>query len=90
MIERKDIVNLNFLKKEACTGSYQGMRYKIELVEKQLIVSIWAGPYCSDVTPDEKKQFKEFEANEQNLDLVVDWLNEEYLNQEETWKQVTY
>ena len=43
MIDKKDIVNLNFLKKEACTGSYQGMRYKIELVGKVLIVSIWAG-----------------------------------------------
>lgn len=58
MIDKKDIVNLNFLKKEACTGSYQGMRYKIELVGKVLIVSIWAGPYCSDVTPDEKSRLK--------------------------------
>ena len=30
MIERRDVMPINFLKKERFTGSYKGMRYRME------------------------------------------------------------
>jgi hypothetical protein len=84
MIERKDILSLNFYKKEKFNGSYRGMRYRIEKStddseDKNDIfkVSAWPGPYIYSVTPDEKKTAASFPFSEEGLQQITDWLNEQ-------------
>ena len=63
MIEYTDVMPIPFLKKEAFTGSYQGMRYRIKKKEvpinenseettTKLSVFIWPQPFCFDKTED--------------------------------------
>ena len=63
MIDLKDVMPISFLKKEPFTGSFQGMRYRIEKQEADneptvLKTTIWPQPFCFDKTPDEKKSEK--------------------------------
>ena len=64
MIERTDIFNINFYKKERFHGSYKGMHYRIEKYEPEegdtvLRVTVWPGPYNFDTTPDEQKKLRQ-------------------------------
>ena len=49
-IEKKDLLPLGFLKKSPYTGSFQGIRYRIEKQEegeeKSLLVYSWPEPYA--------------------------------------------
>ena len=60
MIERKDVMPVNFLKKENFTGSDTGMRYRMEKASKEeetvLKVTVWPEPYGYDATPPEHKR----------------------------------
>lgn len=80
MITRKDVMPVNFLKKENFTGSDTGMRYRMEKAQKDeetvLVVSAWPEPYCYDATPEEKKIRQEFSFNEEGIVAGVQWLNE--------------
>ena len=72
MLQLKDFMPVNFLKKEKYTGSCKGMRFRMEKFEKEgadapiLRVSVWPEPYSFDCTPEEEKEFLEickFEIN---------------------------
>ncbi|MGN0484053.1 MAG: GNAT family acetyltransferase [Lachnospiraceae bacterium] len=98
MIERKDLLSMPYYKKTHYTGSYKGMHYKIEKVEKDTAegekqpnfrVTIWPGPLNIEKTPDEKKQYQEFPFTKEGLDNICDWLNEQYQSQIEIWKKVS-
>ncbi len=83
MIERKDVMPVNFLKKEKFTGSYRGMRYRMEKAAKGeeetvLLVTVWPEPYGYDATPEEEKIHREFPFSEEGIRNGVDWLNEQY------------
>ena len=83
MIERKDVMPVNFLKKEKFTGSYRGMRYRMEKAAKGeeetvLFVTAWPEPYGFDATPEEEKIRQEFPFTEEGICSGVDWLNEQY------------
>lgn len=103
MIERKDIFSIPFYKKTHFSGSYLGMRYRIERIERSidqnpgqtdagpeketiLKATVFPGPYCFDFVPEEEKLSAEFEFSETGLNRVCDWLNEQYTNQKEKWK----
>ncbi len=81
MIERKDLLALNFYKKLPFTGSMKNMRYRIEKVTEDEIdmlkAWVYPKPFCFDATPDEKKSFKLFEFSEDGLLNVTGWLNEQ-------------
>ena len=62
MIERKDVMPVNFLKKEKFTGSYRGRRYRMEKAAKG----------------EEEKIHREFPFSEEGIRSGVDWLNEQY------------
>lgn len=57
MLQLKDFMPVNFLKKEKYTGSCKGMRFRMEKFEKEgeetpvLRVSVWPEPYSFDCTP---------------------------------------
>ena len=83
MIERTDIFNINFYKKERFHGSYKGMHYRIEKHEPEegdtvLRVTVWPGPYNFDTTPDEQKNCASYPFPEDGLTQVCDHLNEFY------------
>lgn len=93
MIERRDVMPINFLKKERFTGSYKGMRYRMEKAEREakeeeaadgggketvLRVTWWPEPYAFSATPDEQKTWKEFPFTEDGIVSGVEWLNEQY------------
>lgn len=82
MIERKDVMPVNFLKKEAFTGSDTGMRYRMEQLKKEemvlLLVTAWPEPYCFDATPEEEKVRAEFSFDEEGIMAGVEWLNSKH------------
>ena len=88
MIDRKDILSLNFYKKTKFTGSCQGMCYLIRKESKEdgsqmLKAYLWPGPYAFAATDDSLKQSEEFEFSDEGLSQVTAWLNlkiEEFKN----------
>lgn len=83
MIERKDVMPINFLKKEKFTGSFKGMRYRMEKgtvkedeAEKNiLMVTTWPEPYGYDATSEEQKTKGLFPFTEEGIVSGVEWLN---------------
>lgn len=83
MIERKDVMPINFLKKENFTGSFCGMRYRMakdtvkegEEEKTVLTVSVWPEPYCYAATPEEQKTEEQFPFTEDGIVSGVEWLN---------------
>lgn len=84
MIQRKDILSISYLKKSAFTGSFQGMRYRLEKAEDQegsfLKAALWAGPYSFEATLEEQKEYRRFGFSEEGVYEAVNWLNE-------TWEE---
>lgn len=83
MIERKDVMPINFLKKENFTGSYKGMRYRMEKVsgadgETVLCVVAWPEPYGYVATSEEVKIRNTFPFTEEGIVSGVEWLNEQH------------
>lgn len=89
MIDYKDVMPIPFLKKEAFTGSYQGMRYRMKKKEipvsensketlVKLSVHVWPQPFCFDKTDDALKTEKLFDFSADGIHAAVDWLNEMY------------
>lgn len=73
-IEKKDLLPLGFLKKSPYTGSFQGIRYRIEKQEegeeKSLLVYSWPEPYAFLHTPEEEKEKKSFPFSEEGLEEI--------------------
>ena len=58
MINREDILSMEYLKKTEYTGCHQGMRYRLEKKEteegKFLLVTVWPEPFNYFTTPEEE------------------------------------
>lgn len=84
VIERKDVMPVNFLKKENFNGSYRGMRYRMAKAEKEdaacLRVTAWPEPYGFDATPEDQKISEDFAFTEEGIVSGVEWLNGQYGN----------
>lgn len=83
MIERKDVMPINFLKKENFTGSYKGMRYRMEKLAQEdsetlLCVAAWPEPYGYDKTSEELKIRTNLPFTEEGIVEGVAWLNEQH------------
>jgi hypothetical protein len=82
MIERKDILSPEFLKKDAYTGSYQGIRYRISRVsegEKYLLQAVvWPEPYNFFHTEEKLKVSSSFPFTEEGINHAIDWMNQEW------------
>lgn len=98
MIQRSDILSMEYLKKTEYTGCYQGMRYRLEQVAgengKELKVTVWPEPYNFVKTPEEQKNSKCIpipdekenpDAMEDCLTDAVSWLNDQYFEQKDKW-----
>ena len=73
-INKTDLLPLSFLKKSPYTGSFRGIRYRIEKQEegeeKSLLVYTWPEPYAFSHTPEEEKEKKSFPFSEVGLEEI--------------------
>ena len=80
MINRKDLLALEFYKSTHFSGSDGDMRYRVfaDKEEKTIVsysATIWPGPFCYEATADELKETSTFPASEEGMCMLVDWLN---------------
>lgn len=92
MIQRNDILSIPFLKKSPFTGSYQGMRYRLERLAGEdetegLLVHIWEGPYSFDATSKDQCSSREFSFDESGICQSIQWLNACWSQEEERWRR---
>lgn len=93
MIEANDLFSIPFYKKTYFSGSYSGMRYRIEKGTRKedsgestvLKATIFPGPYCFDAVPEENKLSAEFEFSDAGIAAACDWLNEQYCSDKKKW-----
>lgn len=86
MIQREDILSIEFLKKTEFTGCYQGIRYRLEKIEKKseekeesfLQAVIWSEPFNYFSTPEEKKVKKVFSFSEEGIIEAIAWMNDKW------------
>ena len=90
MIQRDDILSMEYLKKTEFTGCHQGMRYRLEGVEseegKQLMVTVWPEPFNYFKTPDEQKTSTFFSFDEDGVMDAVAWMNDRLFEDKEKWE----
>lgn len=91
MIERADILSMEFLKKSEFTGGYKGMRYRVEKVvvdeENQLQATIWPEPFNFFTTPAEQKQSALFTFDEDGVVDAIAWMNDRYFEGKKQWEE---
>ncbi|MBO4749202.1 MAG: hypothetical protein J5546_02705 [Lachnospiraceae bacterium] len=91
MIDREDILSMEYLKKTEYTGCHQGMRYRLEKVEndegKKLLVTVWPEPFNYNSTPDEQKIKKEFTFDEDGVTDAIAWMNDLLFEKKDLWDQ---
>ncbi|MCB7303495.1 hypothetical protein NE683_03340 [Bariatricus massiliensis] len=83
MLKRMQLFPLNFYKKEKFNGSIGEMNFRLARKEKEaegektavLQGIVWRGPYCFDVTPDEKKEYREFPFGEEGIQEAMEWFD---------------
>lgn len=86
MIDIKKMCGIRFLKKKPFTGSYEGMRYRLQKTEDEeagtvtLNAAVWAGQFAYAATDDALKTFNSFEFTDDGFQACVDWLNEAFEN----------
>lgn len=79
------ILPLQFLKKSPFHGSFQSMRYRLIRQEDTLNLCIYPGPFGFDATPENKKQYYDFEFSEEGYDKAIELLNQKY--EETDWSK---
>lgn len=90
MINREDILSMEYLKKTEFTGCHKGMRYRLEGVagedgEKKLRVTVWPEPFNFFTTPEEEKESAEFFFGEDGVVDAVAWMNDRLFLEKEKW-----
>lgn len=89
MILRENILSMEYLKKAEFTGSFQGMRYRLEGImrgqEKVLKVTVWPEPFNYWKTPEEVKESEFFPFAEEGVVAAVEWMNARLAQEPEKW-----
>lgn len=82
MIQLDGMISIPFLKKTVFTGSNQGMNFMLKKESDdsgdKLRALAWPGPFIYSLTPEEKKEFCDFDFSQEGLKSAVQWLNEYY------------
>ena len=90
MIQRSDILSMEYLKKTEFTGGYKGMRYRLEGVSdetgKQLKVTVWPEPFNYFTTPQDQKQTAMFSFDEDGVVDAVAWMNDRYFEEKKRFE----
>lgn len=89
MIQRDDILSMEYLKKTEFTGCHKGMRYRLEKTEgdgeKKLKCTVWPEPFNFFTTPAEQKESELFVFEESGVEDAVAWMNSRFLAEKEKW-----
>lgn len=93
MIERSDLLSLNFYKSKPFTGSDGNLRYRVEKIEvpddsgeddgatkAMLQATVWPGPFAFAKTADEKKTRHTAAFSEEGMQDLVDWMNRQSID----------
>lgn len=97
LIQRDDILSMEYLKKTEFTGCHQGMRYRLEGIAdaegtaienggKKLLCTVWPEPFAFSKTPEEKKETAEFPFGEDGVAEAICWMNEMLSTKKEIWE----
>lgn len=93
MIQKSDILSMEYLKMSEFTGSFRGMRYRLERVsdgeEKKLKVTVWPEPFNFFTTPEEEKRSELFSFDEDGVTDAVDWMNDRYFEGKDRFEQAS-
>ena len=84
-VKKESFVPMAFFMKEAYTGSFKGMRYRVIKSEDQFEAVVYPEPYCFEATPDENKVKNTFPFTEEGRESVVNWLNDQYDSRKAEW-----
>jgi hypothetical protein len=82
MTKREDLLSLGFYERSPYTGSDGQMRYRIAKEEdkeagtKELVCTIWPGPYSFDHTDDTQKITFRADFSEDGMNEIITWLNQ--------------
>ena len=91
MITKEVLAPLAFIKKTELTGGYEGMRFKLykkEIGEEtKLGCVVWPEPFNFIKTPEEEKEYAEFEVSEEGIEGAVRWMNREWIEARERFEQ---
>lgn len=91
MIRREDILSMEYLKMTEFTGSYRGMRYRLEGLSggdgKRLKATVWPEPFNFFSTPEEQKTCETFTFDEDGVTDAVAWMNDRYFEERERFEQ---
>lgn len=89
MIQREDILSMEYLKKTEYTGCCQGMRYRLEKKEQEgekvLLVTVWPEPFNFFKTPEDQKTSQTFSFDEDGVTDAVGWMNNLLFEQKQRW-----
>lgn len=89
MIEEKDILSIGYLKKTSFSGSYKGMRYRLEKeqgeTETDLLARCWEEPYSLSATEENQITAERFPFSQEGIAEAVAWLNQMYIKNEERY-----
>ena len=79
MLRRNDILSLEYIKKTAFSGSFEGIRFRLKKKESDegvvLEACAWPEPYCFDKTGEDKKAYRDFSFDVDGVRQAVEWLN---------------
>ena len=82
MINPKDLASLPFLKKSPYTGSFRGMRYRIQKEEIEEVLHLkafaWPEPFAFDKTPQEHFLSEIFDFSDDGIKAILEWLETVY------------
>lgn len=91
MINREDILSMEYLKKTEFTGCHRGMRYRLEGAQdtegkKQLLCTVWPEPFNFVTTPEEEKERRTFSFDEAGVTDAVAWMNDRLSAERDRWE----
>lgn len=91
MITKEVLAPLAFIKKAELTGGYEGMRFKLYKKENgeetKLGCVVWPEPFNFIKTPEEEKEYIEFEFSEDGIEDAVRWMNQEWISGRERFER---
>lgn len=90
MIQREDILSMEYLKKSEYTACHQGMRYRLEGVtdgegNKRLKTTVWPEPFNFFKTPEDQKTIAWFDFSEDGVVDAIGWMNDRLYEDKEKW-----
>lgn len=88
MIDLHGQAGLPYVNRNAYTGSYKGIRYRLRKVTREeegsfLEAVVYPEPYSFEATAEEEKTYREFPFTQEGFDEAIGWLNEEYERRKE-------